>query len=229
MNSECCELLEEVVLKSAFHTAIEEEIAAVEQIAVKVRYPSAAQRRAEERALRRALGKNQKSNRFTRVAAMIVAVLCVSIGMLMLQPTVRASVTNAVMCFFEDHMSISFDGREEDAQYVIGDRTITYIPRGYVLTDTQNRVGTYIHIYTNGDTSLQIIYYSDGVKFAMDTEHSTAKLVQIGDMQGYLVHYTNDDFYSLYWGNEDFTFTVKGILTEKEILKIANGIQKNQR
>lgn len=225
MNSECCELLEDAVLKSAFRTAIQEEMAAVERLAVTVRYPSAAQRRAEERALRRALGEKRKHSRVSRAVAMIAAVFGLSAGLLMLQPTVRASVTTAFLTFFEDHMSITF--REEPAmQYAIGDYTITYIPNDYTLTETNNRVFSYVQTYRKGDSYIRIEYCAAaGATFAVDTEHASVKTVQIGDLQGYLVKFEEADYYSLHWGSENYAFTIKGTITEKEILKIARGIQ----
>ena len=226
MNSDCCELLEEAVLKSAFRTALEEEIAAVEAIDVAVRYPSAAQRRAELRELRRLHGSERKPGRAVRAAAMVVAVLAVSLGMMMLQPTARASVLNAVVSFFEDHMSISFYKEPTEMRYAIGDYTITYIPSGYALTETSDRVFSCLQTYTKGDSYIRIEHSTaKGMTVAMDTEHTTVKTVQIGDLQGYLVKFEEDGYCSLHWGSENHTFTIKGTVTEKEILKIAKGIQ----
>ena len=226
MNSECCELLEEAVLKSAFRTAIQEEIAAVERIAVTVRYPSAAQRRAEERALRRVLGEKRKHSRVSRAVAMIAAFFGLSCCLLMLQPTVRASVMDAFVTFFGDHMSITFHEETDAVQYALGDYMVTYIPDGYTLTETNDRPLSYSQTYKNGDSYIQISYYSAGsVKFALDTEHTTAKFVQIGDQQGYLVKFDDENRHSLHWGDENCAFAIKGTITEKEILKIAKSIQ----
>lgn len=228
MNSECCELLEDAVLKSAFRTALEKEIAAVEAVDVAVRYPSAAQRRAELRALRRMRSRDRKPNRVAHAAAMIGAVFALSFAMLMLQPTVRASMVNAVVSFFEDHMSITFHGQKAEMQYSIGDYAVTYIPTGYTLTEVSDRVFSYSQTYTKGDSHFRINYYSAGnVKFSLDTEHTTIKTVQIGDVQGYLVKFDDSGDCSLHWGEDNYAFEIKGTITEKEILKIAKGIQAN--
>lgn len=225
MNSECCELLEEAVLKSAFRTAVEEEIATVEAIEVAVRYPSAAQRRKELRELRRVLSGKRRSARIAHAAAMVAAVFGLSVGVLMLQPTARATVVNAVTHFFEDHMSISFGKEEPNAEYKLWEHTVTYIPAGYVLTNTEESFLRYTQTYTKGESYFKIDYYnSENGVVAIDTEHTASKFVQIGDLQGYLVKF-DDGTYSLHWGSDLFSFTIKGTLGEKEMLKIARGIE----
>lgn len=217
----------EAFLKSAFQEAAAQDIAELEAMDIEIRYPTEKQRREIEREIRRAERKaSSRVRRAWRTVAMIAIVCSLTFGMLMIQPSVRASVFDVVVSFFEKYLSFSFNADTQNATYAMGEYTITYVPGEYILKDKQEDLVKTVLTFKNGESALFIYLYPTPFSQAYeDNENATTEAVTVGDMQGYLMQYDNNSVKKLIWGDEKHTFTVRGAISEDEILKIAKNIK----
>ena len=229
MKSKYEDALQEALLKSAFREAAEQDLAELEEKAkqLDIRYLSDKQLRALERLERREERKaSARGNGGWRAVAMIAVVFSLMFGLLLTQPTVRASVLDTVVSFFEKYLSFGFGAEEPAVEYALGEYTVTYLPEGYELIDKQEQPHKVKMTFSNGEAELHVILYWTALRQADgDNENATVKSVTIGDYDGWLVQATDSTFIKLIWGDDHHTFTIQGDLTGKEILKIAENIR----
>ena len=125
-------------MKSAFKEAAAQDIAELEAMDIEICYPTEKQRREIERAARKVERKASSGfGHAWRAVAMVVIVCCIGCGVLMMQPSVRASVWDVVVSFFEKYFTFDANGDAPRYEYPIGDYMIGYVPAGYELQDQQ--------------------------------------------------------------------------------------------
>ena len=219
--------IKEAVLKSAFKEAAEQDLAELEAMDIEILYPTEKQRRDIERAAKKAERKaSPRFGRVWRAVAMITIVCCLGCGLLMAQPSVRASVWDVVTSFFEKYFTFGYDNDAANKTYNIGEYTITYIPAGYEIIDRQEQPIKTILNFNNGHQDLLVFLYTTPFnQISGDNENTTVKGVMIGEQKGCFVKESNTDVYKLIWGNDNHTFTIKAAMAEKEIIKIAENIK----
>lgn len=215
----------DAILRKAFTEAFEREVAEIEA------QPSAAGALPEKyrRAERKYYNKKMKQSSGTyavlrKIAACILICLSVGFAALMAVPTVRASVWDSVVDFYEKYIKFDFNvtsGGEE----TIGEYTLGYVPDGFVRTaalveeSTRNR-----YRYENQEGYFCISYYFTGSQgISYDDENGKVHIVDINGEDGYLIKYF-DGICSLVWKHNDTVFSVDGNIDFKEIIKIAENI-----
>ena len=225
MKSKYQAALQEAFLKSAFEEAAEQEIAELEAMDIEIPEPTEKQRRELERALRLAEKKGSGASKFKRIVAVIAVFFSLSFVLLMFQPTVRASVLDTVVSFFEKYVLFAFND-ELQVSYSIGDYTITYIPKGYELTDEKDIPIKSERVFSDGENSIGIcLYYTGFNSFSADEGISPVDYLEIGEFKGYLAINNDANTGKLVWGNTSITFTISGIINEEEFIKIAKNIK----
>ena len=219
--------IKEAVLKSAFKEAAEQDLAELEAMDIEILYPTEKQRRDIERAAKKAERKaSPRFGRVWRAVAMIAIVCCLGCGLLMAQPSVRASVWDVVTSFFEKYFTFGYDNDAANKTYNIGEYTITYIPAGYEIIDRQELPHKVALAFNNGDAELLVVLYTTSFnQVSGDNENASVKTITIGDMDGYLIKESDTGVYKLVWGDSQHTFTIKASVLEKEIIKIAENIK----
>ena len=213
----------DAILRKAFTEAFEREVAEIEA------QPSAAGALPEKyrRAERKYYNKKMKQSSGTyavlrKIAACILICLSVGFAALMAIPTVRASVWDSVVNFYEKYIKFDFNvtaGGEE----TIGEYTLGYVPNGFVRTAAYETALKNVCKYENGQNVINIRYYPDGHDIAYDDEKGKIYTIKINDIDGYLVEYL-DGTYTLVWEYNHNVFTVDGNISSKEIIKIAENI-----
>lgn len=227
MKNKYDDALQEAFLKSAFEEAARQDIAELEAMNIEVRYPTEKQKREIQREIRKVeRGSSRGFSRFGRAVAMIAIVCCLVFGTIMTQPAVRASVWDVVVSFFEKYLSFDFDKNETEYGYQIGDYQVTYVPDGYILDGAHKNPLKESLDFKNGNNTMCIVLYPSPFNTQnIDIESGKNKSVSIGDYSGYLISYDDSERKELTWGNGQVTFFVRGIVSEKEILRIAESIQ----
>ena len=222
MKNKYDEALGEAFLKSAFKEAAELEFSEISKTDVDIKYPTDKQQREIGRAI--AKKKNSAVSKIWRAVAMIAIVFCLTFGVLMLQPTVRASVLDVVITFFEDYLNINLGSNEPTANYPLGDYTITYIPNGYILTDSKDTLLHNTKTFSDNKNELNIYYYNSPYK-KVNVDNESLSEIKIGELHGYFIEHENPELNNLIWGNENYYFSIRSALPKKEMIKIAENIK----
>lgn len=100
----------------------------------------------------------------------------------------------------------------------------TYIPNGYILTDSK---AGFIK-YKNGESSFSVSQSSPGSTISLDTEDAQiVKHLVIGESEALLVQ--KDEFVIIVWNTGDANIAVSGYyISAEEIVNIAEGIKKSK-
>lgn len=228
MKNKYDDALREAFLKSAFKEAAALDLAELESKDIEIRYPSKKQKRDIERAIRKVEHTNSVGfGRISRAVAMIAIVCCLALGAIMLQPTVRASVWDVVVSFFEKYLSVDFDTDRQVAEYKLGEYVIGYIPDGYYLEETQENMLRIDMIFKNNlENAISVSLYDTSFSHTgADIENGKSRAVTVADSAGYLITYVDDKELQLVWGDSIKTFIIRGAISEKEIMRIAKSIK----
>ena len=214
----------DAILRKAFTEAFEREVAEIEA------QPSAAGALPEKyrRAERKYYNKKMKQSSGTyavlrKIAACILICLSVGFAALMAIPTVRASVWDSVVNFYEKYIKFDFNvtaGGEE----TIGEYTLGYVPDGFVRTDALETDAKNKYRYENEEKFFCIIYYAKNREINYDDENGKVHIVDINGVDGYLIEYLGGRC-SLTWQNNKAVFTMDGDLSVDEMIKIAEKIK----
>ena len=213
----------DAILRKAFTEAFEREVAEIEA------QPSAAGALPEKyrRAERKYYNKKMKQSSGTyavlrKIAACILICLSVGFAALMAIPTVRASVWDSVVNFYEKYIKFDFNVTSVEEE-TIGDYTLGYVPDGFVRTDAYETDAKNKYRYENEEKFFCIIYYAKNREINYDDENGKIHIVHVNGEDGYMVEYL-DGTYALIWNHNDVVFSVDGNIDSKEIIKIAENI-----
>ena len=215
----------DAILRKAFTEAFEREVAEIEA------QPSAAGALPEKyrRAERKYYNKKMKQSSGTyavlrKIAACILICLSVGFAALMAIPTVRASVWDSVVDFYEKYIKFDFNVAAIGEE-TIGDYTLRYVPDGFVRTAAMETALKNVYKYENGNYIFSVkYYYPEGNTIAYDDEGGEMHIIDIDGEDGYLIEY-DGGWQSFTWQKNDAIFTVDGNLSANEMIKIAKNIK----
>lgn len=214
----------DAILRKAFTEAFEREVAEIEA------QPAAAEALPEKyrRAERKYYNKKMKQSSGTyavlrKIAACILICLSVGFAALMAIPTVRASVWDSVVNFYEKYIKFDFNVTSVGEE-TIGEYTLGYVPDGFVRTDAMVESMRNKYRYENQESYFCIIYYAKNREINYDDENGKVHIVDINGVDGYLIEYLGGRC-SLTWQNNKAVFTMDGDLSVDEMIKIAEKIK----
>ena len=193
-----------------------------------------------ERKMKRVTGSvNQKGKylSFTkrvmkRAAVVILCLGVVAFSAVMLNPAARADFKNAVYEIYESFVKFSFDTTKRQPQDFddIDSVKVTYIPNGFALTKKSDEYGAVGYSYENREREESFTVYvslNDGLSVLTDNEKSRYEKTQINGREAYVVYSRekDEDYGTVIITGGKITVTVYGYVTEKELMKIAEGIE----
>ena len=214
----------DAVLQKAFTEAFAREVAEIEA------QPSASEALLEKyrRAERKYYNKRMKQSSGTHVVLRKIAaciLICMSVGFaaLMAIPTVRASVWDSVVNFYEKYIKFDFNVAAIGEE-TIGEYTLGYVPDGFVRTAVVETAVRTVYTSESGQSAFYIRYHcSKDNTIAYDDENGVMRNIKINGMDGYMIEYPNEK-YALVWEYNNSVFIVDGNISSKEIIKIAENI-----
>lgn len=214
----------DAILRKAFTEAFAREVAEIEA------QPSAAESLPEKyrRAERRYYNKKMKKSSVTyavlrKIAACILICLSVGFAALMAIPTVRASVWDSVVNFYEKYIKFDFNVTSSGEE-TIGEYTLGYVPDGFVRTSAVENSAKNKYRYENGEHYFAVGYYvSEESSISYDDEKGRVELIRIRDRDGYCIVYS-DGSTSIVWKVDKTVFSLGGNVTTAELIKIAENI-----
>ena len=214
----------DAILRKAFTEAFEREVAEIEA------QPAAAEALPEKyrRAERKYYNKKMRGASGTyavlrKIAACILICLSVGFAALMAIPTVRASVWDSVVNFYEKYIKFDFNVTSVGEE-TIGEYTLGYVPDGFVRTSAVENSAKNKYRYENGEHYFAVGYYvSEESSISYDDEKGRVELIRIRDRDGYCIVYS-DGSTSIVWKVDKTVFSLGGNVTTAELIKIAENI-----
>ena len=214
----------DAVLRKAFTEAFEREVAEIEA------QPSAAEALPEKyrKEERKYYNKKMKQSSDTykvlrKIAACILICLSVGFAALMAIPTVRASVWDSVVNFYEKYIKFDFNvtsGGEE----TIGDYSLGYVPDGFVRTSVvEESIWNKYRYESQGSYFCISYYYTELRVINYDDENGNIHAINVNGIDGYMIEYF-DGGAALVWEHSGSVFTVDGNISLSELMKIAENI-----
>ncbi len=101
----------------------------------------------------------------------------------------------------------------------------SYIPLGYSLSSEEHFVLSAQRIYSDSNGMILSIEqsYSDGQKIHIDTEQAICRDVMIGNIRG--IYSEKDGERTLFFTSNNQAYIISGIISETEIIRIAESIK----
>ena len=214
----------DAILRKAFTEAFAREVAEIEA------QPSASEALPEKyrRAERKYYNTRMKQSSGTHVVLRKIAaciLICMSVGFvaLMAIPTVRASVWDSVVNFYEKYIKFDFNVTSVGEE-TIGEYTLGYVPDGFVRTSAVENSAKNKYRYENGEHYFAVGYYvSEESSISYDDENGRVELIRIRDRDVYCIVYS-DGSTSIVWKVDKTVFSLGGNVTTAELIKIAENI-----
>ena len=214
----------DAILRKAFTEAFEREVAEIEA------QSSAAEALPEKyrRAERKYYNKRMKQSSVTyavlrKIAACILICLSVGFATLMAIPTVRASVWDSVVNFYEKYIKFDFNvtaGGEE----TIGEYTLGYVPDGFEQISAHETTARNKYKYEHREYFFIVSYCaSDNNSIFYDDENGKVESVRIKGKDGYCIVYLDGNT-SIVWQVNKTVFSLVGNVPAEELMKIAENI-----
>ena len=228
-NKKLNEDLFEVMLESAVTDSFRREMDQLDKESQSYLHlqPTEAQKKSEWKAYKKAVRKKAGAAVVLRRAAVAVLILFSVGSVLMLSvPTVRAEVFGAISGFFKEYVLVKFS--EPSEEIVLGRYTLTYLPKGYSLTDSKELSLQSTYTFTNGSDTFLIQHTKSSLTdIYFDNENSKVQTLEINGDSAYMVlPESEEDETVLIWGNEEVAFYLTGNLSSKEMIRVAKSIRK---
>ncbi len=159
-----------------------------------------------------------------RVASIVVALLVSAIITTFSVKALREPVVRFFTEVFERFTSVLFVNDEPSLNFKATEPA--YIPEGYMV-DQQFSDDTTMHRirYYNANTDSYIDYmqnWNSAGSLGMNTEGIEYHTIDINGLDG--ITFTQNDYTTVMFVYDHYTFTVKGFLSEEELLRIAASI-----
>ncbi|MBQ8683057.1 MAG: DUF4367 domain-containing protein [Clostridia bacterium] len=160
------------------------------------------------------------------VASVVLSLL---VGMTITTFSVKAlrePVVRFITEVFESFTSILFVNDEPaESEIEMNPVVPAYIPEGYVL-ESENKTGIlYRVVYHNAELDADLVFTQRSTKsgnLGTNTEDVEYHPVTVNGLEG--VAYTQNDSTAIIFSHNNYTFTIKGPLSEEELLHIAASI-----
>lgn len=141
----------------------------------------------------------------------------------------REAIVGFVVQIYEKFSTIVFNNPTESTTVpsisgisdAITDQLPADLPKGYKITDQSNLIGFIQIIYVN-ESGQELIFTKQekgGLRIDIDTEGIQTETVLLDPYQG--IYYTNKGQNSLIWEDDQFAYSIIGIITKEEMITMA--------
>lgn len=178
------------------------------------------------------IGKRRRQSVLKKIACVLLALLLGSGAYLMIDGEARAAVFSWIREQYESFTHYHFSGYTEDAsnyEYELG-----WLPDGYEYDSEYNIQGTDMFVYTDiSGSQITFMYLKNpdaaNLELFLTDEDTEGKPVTFDGISAELYLSDTEDIPScIVWEDSDtgHLFSIAGSLTENELIKAAEGVQK---
>ena len=195
---------------------------------LKERYPDTSRWDAR---LKAALHKRRPVLKRVLVAAMTLVIL--TLGALAVSADFRKAVYTMIQKFLPIEMQLTYQVDGEPLEQLPNGYSDHYVPDGFERDYEQgyDDAQAFLHVYSSKKSSIgytvQCSVIQPGNQALFDNEHTTYKIVKIGDVDASLGTSTVESGISVYilnWGQDGIAHMIMGNIPMDEVFKIAESI-----
>ena len=227
--SERTEVSFDAALMMALRTDAQQELDELPSPAqLKERYPDTSRWDAR---LQAALHKRRPVLKRVLVAAMTLVIL--TLGALAVSADFRKVVYTMIQKFLPIEMQLTYQVDGEPLEQLPNGYSDHYVPDGFERDYEQgyDDAQAFLHVYSSKKSSIgytvQCSVIQPGNQALFDNEHTTYKIVKIGDVDASLGTSTVESGISVYilnWGQDGIAHMIMGNIPMDEVFKIAESI-----
>ena len=227
--SERAEVSFDAALMMAIHADAQKELNELPTPAqLKERYPDTSRWDAR---LQAALHKHRPVLKRVLVAAMTLVIL--TLGALAVSADFRKAVYTMIQKFLPIEMQLTYQVDGEPLERLPDGYSDHYVPDGFERDYEQgyDDAQAFLHVYSSKKSSIgytvQCSVIQPGNQALFDNEHTTYKIVKIGDVDASLGTSTVESGISVYilnWGQDGIAHMIMGNIPMDEVFKIAESI-----
>ena len=227
--SEKTEVSFDTALMMALHADAQKELDELPSPAqLKERYPDTSRWDAR---LQAALHKRRPVLKRVLVAAMTLVIL--TLGALAVSADFRKVVYTMIQKFLPIEMQLTYQVDGEPLEQLPNGYSDHYVPDGFERDYEQgyDDAQAFLHVYSSKKSSIgytvQCSVIQPGNQALFDNEHTTYKIVKIGDVDASLGTSTVESGISVYilnWGQDGIAHMIMGNIPMDEVFKIAESI-----
>lgn len=161
-------------------------------------------------------------------AAVFIAIL--TIGFVITFTTVEAFKITVINFIIEQREKFSLISLSENDNISVptelkGKYYPYYLPEGYEIENTFiTNSSVEISYINNNNETINYYYFSNNVASGIDTENRMKTSVLINGLKGTV--FSKDEHRILVFKSEEYIFIIDGLITQEEIIKIAESIKK---
>ena len=233
------------ILKTAFNQYIDDQFQKEpSEKELKTKYPitKKGQRRAKWLAKKAEYGKSPAIVYLQKACIIVLICICSFSAILSASPSVRASVRDTVIQWYEKYLLIDFGAdnipketeseseSETDAETVIVTYDmlqIYYVPDNFALISADELEGSRDYIYTSDDGRYFAVNISQTglTNNAVDTEYAEFSQLTVNGNKAYLLYDYENNSGTIVMGNDQYTVSITAITTKDDLIKIAENIK----
>lgn len=184
------------------------------------------------RKIRNSIGRKERmknAGRFSlKFFVTIATIMGIAFGGLLTQPTVFASVQNVFRSIFSDHDNYTFSGELPEGSEFDRNKRLGYIPDGYELRMVFYAKEDIFTTYETDDgKNIEFDYgLATNSSISVDNERSTYYELNYGNITYHYYEALDQeaDYNTLIWYSDGYRFSIVGLLSKDEIIKVAENI-----
>lgn len=177
---------------------------------------------------------------FKRILIAILVILSLCMVACMFNKDIRNEVVKVIVTYYDKYFNVTYEKDDGDvtSEGSTSESAIEstasfrnmypeYIPEGYLLiNDLSGELWTKcIYIDSNGNSILYIqSLIDDSVNYEYDNENVEIRKYTIKGNEGLLIINRNENTISITWDDNNFAFSISGVLSEDEIIMMAESI-----
>lgn len=177
--------------------------------------------------------KNMMRNRTVlkigkQLAACFVVLLIGTAITILSVEALRVKFLNFMLETFPTHTEIKFsEVQEQSNKFETEEVALNYIPSEFKLemSDLNDQDVTLYFVNENKEFTFTMEKITAAI--AIDTENSQVKKFKINDMEAF--YSKNSNVNILVWHDAEFSYTITGNIDEKELVKIAENVKKQNK
>ncbi|MBR6514405.1 MAG: DUF4367 domain-containing protein [Clostridia bacterium] len=162
-----------------------------------------------------------------RVASIVLCVCLAGFCGMMLNPKIRATVSENIVKLVDEYINIDFSESTKEENIDIAKTVIGYIPEGFELREDLSDDEKLSCIYVDGNENYLFIdvVQSGEVFISYERDEHNVTYMNINGYDGYLSYDEMTAQGSVCWGNSNFTVVISGFTSRDELIKIAVNIK----
>lgn len=232
MNAATKEKIFDLILADALKESLKKDFERVDKLTEAETHEFSPEFERKVRKIINSVGRKENLKKIKRTAlksiAPIAIIFSIISGSLLVQPEVFASVQNVFRKVFDRYDKYEYFGNELTDESFDDSLRLGYVPDGYYLSEGKYTPISVALIYTDNTNKINFEYeIADGLTSYYDNENSSYYNFYLNRIDYHYYESNNNDFgNTLVWYENGCEFSIYAHLSKKELVKIAENLEK---